>query len=263
VRVARVGKDGATTEKKVDLPALVKNENLYYALGIAPGFLLSRGKNDQGEVRLFAQPLLASGPELVGPAVEIGAVDPWSTYGENDAFASCTSDDAVSVVVRDEYGYRVATEKAGKWTATASPGAYNGFTCKGAEIGFTHSSDRAVITTRCAAGVCQSESAVLPPGQRRSSAYLDGVVATVSRAADRGGVRLRVAPARELATTSSQTLFDDLVETDAVQTTRWVSDFELLPIGATAVLVVVTPKGDWLARVDRAGNVKPIDVVVK
>jgi hypothetical protein len=29
------------------------------------------------------------------------------------------------------------------------------------------------------------------------------------------------------------------------------------------VLVVVTPKGTWLARVDRAGNVKRLDVVIK
>ena len=89
------------------------------------------------------------------------------------------------------------------------------------------------------------------------------MVATVDRTTDRGGVRLRVADPRAIATTAAQVIFDDWVTDGAVQPTRWVSDFQLFPVGSTAVLVVVTPKGDWLARVDRAGNVKPLDVVIK
>jgi hypothetical protein len=76
-------------------------------------------------------------------------------------------------------------------------------------------------------------------------------------------VRLRVADPRAIATTAAQVLFDDWADEGGVQTTRWLSDFQLFPVGATAVLVVVTPNGTWLARVDRAGNVKPLDVVIK
>lgn len=261
--LAVVGPDASV----VALPGKVANENLYYALGVVPGFLLSRGLNDKGEPRLFAQPFQATGPDVLGPGAEVGPIEAWTNAGDNDAFASCTSKGATSALVRDEYSWKVATFSgapgAGRWTLPTAVGYFEAYTCNGAEIGFTSSAKGGVRATRCSAGACQVDEATLPAGDRRSSAWMDGLVAVVDRATDRGGVRLRVAPPRELATAAAQVLFDDYVNDGAVQTTRWVSDFQLYPVGATAVLVVVTPKGDWLARVDRAGNVKPIDVVVK
>ncbi len=263
------GAGGATKEAPltsvVELPGKVANENLYYALGVAPGFLLSRGLSAQGEPKLFAQSLLPTGAEVIGPAVEIGAVEAWTNVGDNDHFASCTSKGAVTTLVRDDYSWKLATLPApgAKWTTPATVSYFEGFTCNGAEVGLTSSAKGGVRVTRCLAGACQSDEAKLPDGDRRSSAWLDGVVATIDRTTDRGGVRLRVAEPRAIANTGAQVLFDDWVSDGAVQTTRWLSDFQLFPVGATAVLVVVTPKGTWLARVDRAGNVKPVDVVIK
>jgi hypothetical protein len=104
---------------------------------------------------------------------------------------------------------------------------------------------------------------MLPPGKNRTIAPLDETIVTAVRAGDRGGVQLRVAPARQLETAKSQLLFDDFTNDGAVQAAPWMSDFELLPIGATAAMVVVTPKGSWLVRVDKDGGLTPIDVVVQ
>jgi hypothetical protein len=258
------GKDAPVTSV-IELPGKVASENLYYALGVAPGFLLSRGLDTHGELRLFAQPFLPTGAEVVGPAVEVGAIESWTNVGDNDFFASCSSKGAVTALVRDEYSWKVATLPApgGKWTTPATLSYFEGFSCNGGEIGLTSSAKGGVRVTRCSAGACQSDEAKLPEGDRRSSAWLDGVVATIDRTTDRGGVRLRVADPRAIATTGAQVIFDDWADASGVQTTRWLSDFQLFPVGATALLVVVTPKGTWLARVDRAGNVKPLDVVIK
>jgi hypothetical protein len=259
----RVKAGAASESSEVALAGKVRNENLYYALGVVPGFLLSRGLNDKLEPRLFAQPFLPTGPEVVGPALEIGAVEAWTNGGDNDAFASCTSKGATTALVKDDYSWKVTTFAGAKWTVPTTIGYFEAYACNGPEIGFTSSAKGGVRATRCSAGACQVDEASLPYGDRRSSAWMDGVVAVVDRTTDRGGVRLRVGPPRELAQTKAQVLFDDYVNDGAVQTTRWVSDFQLWPIGASALLVVVTPKGDWLARVDRAGNVKPIDVTIK
>jgi hypothetical protein len=203
----------------------------------------------------------------VGPAVEIGPIEAWTNTGDNDHFASCTSKGSTSALVRDDFSWKLTTSAGSgglaKWTVPTSIGYFEAFACNGGEIGFTSSAKGGVRVTRCASGACQVDEATLPYGDRRSSARMDGVVATVDRTTDRGGVRLRVAPPREIGLAAAQVLFDDWTNDGAVQPSRWVSDFQLYPVGATAVLIVVTPKGDWLARVDRAGNVRPLDVVVK
>jgi hypothetical protein len=73
---------------------------------------------------------------------------------------------------------------------------------------------------------------------------------------------MRVAPIRDLASAPSTVLFDDLVNDSVVQPAPWISAFDVMPISKSALLVLVTPKGDWLVRVDAKGNATPLDVKV-
>ena len=97
----------------VPWPGHVKNENLYYAAALVPGFVLWRGANDQDEIRLFAQPI--EGNKL-GAVQEVGEIDSWYTTGNAPQFYSCHSGEALTVVVKDQFTWHLTTNRDGKWT---------------------------------------------------------------------------------------------------------------------------------------------------
>jgi hypothetical protein len=77
-------------------------------------------------------------------------------------------------------------------------------------------------------------------------------------AGQRGGVRLRVAPAAEIAAARDTIAFDDLVKDGAVQPTGTLLGTRLLAAEDFAVLLLATEKGLHALRIDPDAKVTPI-----
>lgn len=254
-RKLRLTIDGKEPGTMVAPPGKVINENLYYATALVPGFVLWRGANDQGDIRIFAQPLDGASP---GAVQEIGDIGGWYATGTDPQFKSCHTGDALVVAVKDKFTWHVAIHRNGSWTVPAKIDSFETLTCRKAEATMTQVSGKKgehVRQWKCANGICDIAVAELPAfGVRRAIATDAGVV-TVSRVFDRGGLHLRVAPIDKLTTAKSVALFDDLENGKD----SWLRGFELLPFGRGAALVVTTTEGVYVLAIE-GDKVRPLDV---
>ncbi len=91
-------------------------------------------------------------------------------------------------------------------------------------------------------------------------AGLDGKLLMVWQAAQRGGIRMRLAEAARIAKAEDVILFDDLISGGAVTQKGTVLDMRLLPAGNFAVLLLSTAKGIHVLRIGADGKVGPIDI---
>jgi hypothetical protein len=252
----RLSVDNKEPFTNVDWPGRVKNENLYYAAALVPGFVLWRGANDQDEIRLFAQPI--EGNKL-GAVQEVGEIDNWYTTGTAPQFSSCHSGEALTVAVKDEFTWHVTSHRDGKWTVPVKVYAsLERVSCRNAEATFTQVTSTKgdqLLVINCANGLCSDTTAKLPGlGARVATATDEGIV-TVARVFDRGGVFMRTGAASALANAQSVPLFDDSEKGES-----WLRGMELYPLGKAAALVLSTTAGTYVLRVDGDGKVTPLDV---
>lgn len=253
-RKFRLTIDGKEPGTMIAPPGKVNNENLYYATALVPGFILWRGANEQDEIRIFAQSIEGT---TAGPVQEIGEIGGWYAQGTDPQFKSCKTEEALVVAVKDKFTWHAAIHRNGSWTVPAKIDAFDRVTCRKAEATFTSTPDKMggyVNQWKCANGICDFATAKLPAFGPRKAIATDAGIVTVSRAFDRGGVHLRVAPIDKLATQKSVVLFDDYESKDS-----WLRGFELLPLGSGAALVVTTTEGVYLVRID-GDKVTPLDV---
>jgi hypothetical protein len=240
----------------VEWPGRVKNENLYYAAALVPGFVLWRGANDQDELRLFAQAIEGS---ALGPVKEVGEVDSWYTTGNTPQFLSCHSGEALTVAVKDEFTWHVTTQRDGKWTVPVKVYAsFDRMSCHKAEATFTQVTSNKgdqVLVINCTNGLCSDTTAKLPGLGARVAVATEGGIVTVARVFDRGGVFMRTGAASALANAVSIPLFDDSEKGES-----WLRGMDLYPLGKAAALILSTTSGTYLLRVEADGTVSPLDV---
>lgn len=250
----RLGVDNKEPFTMVPWP--VKNENLYYAASVVPGFVLWRGANKQDEIRLFAQPIEGS---TLGPIKEVGEIDGWYTTGSAPQFVSCHSGEALTVAVKDQYTWHVTTNRDGNWTVPVKVYAsFDRMSCRKGDATFTQvpsSKGDQVLVITCNNGLCSDTTAKLPGLGARVAVATDTGIVTVARVFERGGVFMRTGAAATLEKSPSIPLFDDSEKGES-----WLRGMDLYPLGKAAALVLSTTQGTYLLRIDEGGKVTPLDV---
>ncbi len=253
----RLAVDNKEPSTMVPWPGRVKNENLYYAAAVVPGFVLWRGANEQDEIRLFAQPIEGN---ALGPVKEIGETDPWYTTGNAPQFVSCHSGEALTVAVKDQYTWHVTTHRDNNWTVPVKIYAsFDRMSCRKNEATFTQvpsSKGDQVLVITCANGLCGDTTAKVPGLGARVAVATDFGIVTVARVFERGGVFMRTGAASALANAASIPLFDDSEKGES-----WLRGMDVYPLGKSAALVLSTTQGTYMLRIDEGGKVTPLDVV--
>jgi len=252
----RLAVDNKEPFAMVPWPGRVKNENLYYAATIVPGFVLWRGANDQDQIRLFSQAI--EGDKL-GPVNEVGEIANWYTTGTAPQFYSCHSGEALTVAVKDQFTWHVSTHRDGKWTVPVKVYAnFDRMSCRKTEATLTQvvgDKGGQVLAITCNNGLCADATANLPALGQRAAVGTDGGIITVARVFDRGGVFMRTGAITALSTATSIPLFDDSEKGES-----WLRGMDLYPLGKSAALVLSTTSGTYLLRVDGDGTVTPLNV---
>jgi len=248
-------------------PAAVKNENLYYAAMLVPGWVLWRGYNEQRSIRLFAQAIEGA---TAGPPKEVGELDTWFAESTDPQIVSCHSGDTLTVAIKDEISWHLASVTNGAWTLpTVIPLSFDQLTCKGAESTITTlgsaggSKDDVVRQMHCGHGVCKDAEAKLSSQSMRKVADIDGTVIAVGRVGDHGGVHLHHAKLDTLAASRGEVLFDDQLSSIAEGTKvdgGWLRGLELYSVGKAALLLVMTTEGTFAVKLDESGKATAIDV---
>lgn len=100
----------------------------------------------------------------------------------------------------------------------------------------------------------------LTPREKKgiASIMVGNKLAVVWSAGDRGGLRMRVGPITQLATAPETILYDDHVRDGAVKVESSLVDFQLLPFGKHAVLLLATTSGVYAFLLDADGKLAPL-----
>jgi hypothetical protein len=100
----------------------------------------------------------------------------------------------------------------------------------------------------------------LAPASAPLIAQIEGKILVVWTAAERGGLRLRLAPIDALAKTPDTVLFDDLVQEGKVQKTSSIAEVRLLARASFAVLLIRTSQGLHALHIDAEGRMQLLKV---
>jgi hypothetical protein len=89
---------------------------------------------------------------------------------------------------------------------------------------------------------------------------LDGKLLVVWAAGERGGVRMRLAPANEIASAPDALIYDDMIKEGRVQPLSTLFDLKLFSREGFAVLLLATVTGVHALRIDEGGKISPLKV---
>jgi hypothetical protein len=95
------------------------------------------------------------------------------------------------------------------------------------------------------------------------AADVDGKLLLVWAAGDRGGVRMRLAPADQIAKSPDVILYDDLVKDGKVGSLSTLFDIKAFSRPGYALLVMSTQAGVHAVRVTADGAFKPLAITWK
>jgi hypothetical protein len=260
--------------------------NYYYSSQILWDQLVLRGVNKREERRLYAQPLRWQGEQpdqfndiaaLEEPGLVTGGAD------EPPHIAGCRTDKIMAVRIK---GYAIdfmtflTNGTNGAWSQPVSPNITGGtLSCHGAEAvvtrlelaGEERSYKTSVTQSRCTTAGCRNEVArmeqilknriELAPREGHIDAVdLNGKLLIVWAAGERGGVRMRLAPADQIAKAGDVLVLDDLVKDGQVQKISSLLDLRLFSREGFAVLVLSTVAGVHALRIDEGGKMTPIGI---
>ena len=105
----------------------------------------------------------------------------------------------------------------------------------------------------------------LTPREKKNVRAIEvsGKLLFVWSAGDRGGVRMRVGDPEQLATAPETILLDDHIREGTYRDESTLVDFELLPFGKNAVLLLGTVEGVYAFVVDASGTLTPLPTRLK
>jgi hypothetical protein len=166
------------------------------------------------------------------------------------------------------------------WSQPVSPQMTGGtLSCHGSEAVITRleiaAQERAhktsVTQSRCTTAGCRAHVVQMDPilKGRFELAPREGHVDAVAlnekllivwAAGERGGVRMRLAPADQIAKAADVILFDDLVKDGQLQKLSSLLDLRLFSRPGFAVLILSTVAGVHALRIDDGGKVTPVAI---
>jgi hypothetical protein len=218
------------------------------------------------------------------PATEersLGMVRDASARGETMR-ACMGGDGALHLLVRADGGDRIATNVNGSWSELRTLHASGGtLSCSGAIAYVARATldaddDRGVAGTfaleACGADGCAIEIADVESVFRRDApaarpaapsdvafAELGGKFLVVWRSPE-GGVRMRLAPVRGLASANDQVVFDDRVRDGRVERESTLVGVRVFARSSFAIVILATTNGAHALRIDAAGAVSRVAI---
>ncbi len=264
------GKAVQTHRVKLDL----RIGNFFYSTATLWDQLLVRGVSKEGAIRLLARPVDMSGGEPFGPEQDVGPLGQRGPAGEGTPhITGCRTSEAIVAKVEghtDEFlTFKTST---GFSPPVVAPGRGGILSCRGAEATLTQVTRSSIIQVRCTPAGCSEkvvEAAEVFGKDKElavregflAGADVDGKLLVIWGAGERGGLRMRLAPAEQLARATDTVLFDDLVQDQKLQKLSTLVEMKLLSRGKLALLLLSTPSGVHAVRIDASG--KPSPVVAK
>lgn len=278
LRLTRKAGGGARVQETIEPEFRVGN--FYYSSQILWDQVLLRGVTKEDERRLFALKVGWSGapgePLDVGELPEAGLIT--GAADEPPHIGGCRTAEATVVRVKGYDNDFMTFQVGGRWTKPVSPELTGGtLSCRKAEAAITRlelagadAAHRTSITqSRCTSAGCRATSVrmeqligmrlhLVPKESHVDAVELDGKLLVVWAAGDRGGVRMRLAPAEQIAVAPDVVIYDDLVKDGRVQKLSTLFDLRLFSREGFAVLLLSTVQGVHALRVAPDGKVTPL-----
>ncbi|MFO0762856.1 MAG: hypothetical protein U0359_40840, partial [Byssovorax sp.] len=257
--------------------------NFYYNAQLLWDQVMLRGVTKSDSRRLFSESL-GRGDKALGDPVDIGELtEAGLTEGGPDEpphIAGCRTAEAMVVRVKGYDNEFVSFLMGGKWSNPVLVPATGGtLSCRKADAAITgvypSSADSSWKTTveqrRCTSAGCNYEvvkmeqllSGMLefsPKEGRVVAADLDGKMLIVWAAGDRGGVRMRIGSAEQIATSPDIILFDDMVKDGKVQNLSTLFDMRIYSREGYAILVLSTVGGVSAVKIEPDGKFAPLTI---
>ncbi|HEY8078812.1 MAG TPA: hypothetical protein VIF62_31990 [Labilithrix sp.] len=279
-RVFRVGTDGK--KKETLLVARKESGNPYYSSAIFwdTAAYKAVGKGVDG-IRLRLRTIAPSGE--VGPVVDVGRIDEVGHIdgGQNEEphLTACRVADTMLIRAKGWDNTYLSFFAGGKWTAPVEASGTGGtLQCRTGEAvisrvvgGVINGRFRGgVRETRCTVSGCTdhelemkktfAENLDVLPREAKDirSVDLEGKRLVVWSAGERGGIRMRLAPIDQVATTPDKIVIDDHVQDGAFRVESSIVDFQLVPIQGGALLLVSAIDGVYVWRIDPSGKMDPV-----
>ncbi|MBX3187676.1 MAG: hypothetical protein KF819_11700 [Labilithrix sp.] len=276
----RVAPDGAKKESKVVLRT--ESGNPYYATSIFWDVVAYKSaRKDVDGIRLMVRPIERSGdlgkPIDVGRIDEVGHIEGGSE--EEPHLTACRANETTVIRAKGWDNTFVSFFVAGRWTAPVeSQGLRGHLQCRSGEAIITRvwggpSVGRfkgGIVQSRCTVSGCNAREVdvnemmgdtvdVLPRALKDIRAVdLDGKLLVVWSAGDRGGLRMRLAPADQIASAPDTILFEDHLHEGAYRVESTLVDFQLVPVPGAALLLMGTVDGVYAHLVDASGKLQPV-----
>jgi hypothetical protein len=269
------------TRAKLDPP--FRTGNPYYSAQMLWSEVMLRGVTKDSRRRLFALSLARSGAVL-GEPVDVGELaEPGLIQGGLDEpphITGCKTAEAMVVRVKGYDNDFMSFRLGGKWTAPVSPEMTGGtLSCSKSTAAVTRvepagpnethkTSIRQVSCTSagCRTAVVRMQQLLhnrlefAPRDNHVDAVDLDGKLLVVWAAGERGGVRMRLAPAESIAAAPDAILYDDAIKDGRVQGLSTFFDLKVFSREGFAVLLLGTVTGVHALRIDGDGKVTPMTV---
>ncbi len=284
-RLELVRKTGASPAQKLPVVPDLKLADPTRDAALLWNHIVYRGANSFNETWLGSVDVRAA-PAGPGTPAPIGVLaEPGPSQPDPDApfeITGCRSSGLTVARVRGKQSEFLSFLVGDRWTKPVQVVGYGGvLNCRKADASLTRVDIprsegmlSAVITqTRCTPAVCSTESITLgdllkgeltlAPVASILAAELDGKLSVVWTGGERGGLRMRLAPIKDIAKVPDHVLFDDLVKDGQVQKTSTISDLRLVSREKHAVLFLSTQAGTFALRIDRDGSVGVVNFARK
>ncbi len=238
--------------------------------------LLWKARKEQ-KTHLFAQKIAEDGS--LGSATDVGLTE-WQTIERGEivpAIEGCRTGAGIVIRLGSSAHHLAFLGNDGTWKPPVRAGGMNGaMTCRtsgGLEATMTSMSSREKATTwrvgidqnRCTPQGCHTDHASIemssdlaaPDNGQLAAIDLDGRVLLVWTAGVRGGLRMRLAPIRDLAQYPDVVLFDDQLVSGKNAGQTVLRDFVLFGQEGWALLVLDTTSGVLMLKIDKGGSFAP------
>ncbi len=256
-----------------------KTGNPYYNSGLFWNFVVNKAyAPGEDGLRLFVRTLSDDGS--ISPPVDVGEVGQPSLVEGGDEpphIRACRSADTSVIRVKGESAEYLSFFAGGKWTQPVEADTMGGdLACRGNEALLTgvdiETEKRGeVFRTRCDVTSCKSDVVKLAdlfahnddmwPASVNAiyAADVAGKVAVIWQT-QLGGVRLRVAPADQLAKTDDVVVFDDRMQDGILKPESTLLGMNLLTQGDTTLLFLRTVPGVFVFRIEESGGITPVPI---
>jgi hypothetical protein len=255
--------------------------NPYYSAQMLWDQVLLRGVTKDNRRRLFAQSLGRTG-DVLGEAVDVGELpEPGLVQGGLDEpphITGCKTAEATVVRVKGYDNDFMTFRLGGAWSAPISPEITGGtLSCSKSTAAITRvepapassSFNTTFRQVRCTSAGCRTDEVKMeqllhrrlefaPKEGHADAVDLDGKLLVVWAAGERGGIRMRLAPADAIAAAPDVILYDDLMKDGHVQPLSTLFDLKLFSREGFAVLLLGTVTGVHALRIDADGKVSPL-----